>query len=94
MWRCDYCGHSQFIESRKCADCGGPRPESPRFDYDWATVSSNLEVDPVYRYTLAGQTEMVDNEIREIQSEIGAAFLPMLVKAANALELVMEGRHD
>lgn len=25
QWRCAYCGHVQFPESRKCQDCGAPK---------------------------------------------------------------------
>lgn len=35
LWHCDYCGHQQDADARKCADCGGPRGEKVFDPREW-----------------------------------------------------------
>lgn len=77
MWHCDYCGHQQDADARKCADCGGPRGDfyaSPEVHPDsWLGLYQQHLTDE----RIKAQKALTD-DLSEAFENIGWAFLPVM----------------
>lgn len=100
MWRCDYCGHAQEDKSRKCFDCGGPRPEAGFvLPASYSTVQPDLGIEPpeIWRVGYKTYGEAVDElnaQVSILKTEIGLAIFPALEAISRGMLGAIEHSRD